>query len=191
LGVRGRKLDITKQIRTICPLCGENFKFNIDEGLIRKSHKFPTAVTFEHCNRVLIIYLDAHLQVRGIDSAFKVNSNEKHNHHENSIDGSILTEIVDRDFIYDKTIEERTLYRFNSRRDAIIRQEIPDLFEKHLLNILSKQKELSLYEVLQESIILEKALNIKVNYPLIQKVLEKYVNQNVIIKRILEFREDF
>jgi hypothetical protein len=184
-------LDIIKQIRSICPLCGEYFNFSIDEGLIRKSHKFPTAVTFEHCNRILIIYLDAHLQVRGVDSAFKVGSNEKHNYHENSIDGSILTEIVDRDFIHDKTIEERTLYRFNSRRDAINRQDIPDLFEKQLLKILYKHKELSLHELLQEVLILEKALNIKVNYHLIQNVLEKYVNQNVLNKRILEFREDY
>jgi hypothetical protein len=191
LGARGIKLDVIKQIRSVCPLCGEHFKFSIDEGLIRKTHKFPATVTFEHCNRILIIYLDAHLQVRGIDSAFKVCSDEKHNYREDSIDGSILTEIIDRDFIHDKTIEERTLYRFNSRRDAINRQDIPDLFEKQLLNILYKQKELSLYELLEEALILEKALNIKVNYQLIQNILEKYVNQNVIIKRILEFREDF
>lgn len=181
-------MEVAKQVRSICPLCGETFKFSIDEEIIRKTHKFPVAVTIEHCNRILILYIDSHFQVRGVDSAFKINGD---GNRKNIIDGSLLTEIVDRDFIYQKTIEERTLYRFNSRREAINRQDIPDLFEKQLLNILYKQKELSLYELLQEALILEKALNIKVNYHLIQNALEKYVNQNVIIKRILDFKEDF
>ena len=186
-----KKLEVSKQVRSICPLCGESFKFSIDQRIIKETHKFPAAVTFEHCNRILIIYIDSNFQVRGVDSAFKVNSNENRNYRENIIDGSPLTEIIDKDYIYQKTIEERTLYRFNSRLEAINRQEIPDLFEKQLLNILYKQKELSLYELLQEALILEKALNIKVNYHLIQNALEKYVKQNVIIRRILNFREDF
>ncbi|MFX1442761.1 MAG: hypothetical protein ACFFHV_05050 [Promethearchaeota archaeon] len=182
-------MEYTKEIRSVCPLCGEHIKFYIDEKLIKETHKLPAAVTFEHCNRILIIYLDAQLQVRGIDSAFKVNSDN--NYSENSIDGSLLTEVISRDFIHNKTIEERILYRVNSHRDAINRQAIPDIFEKQLLNILYNQKELSLFDLLQEALILEKALNIKVNYSLIENALKKYVDQNLITKRILEFREDF
>jgi hypothetical protein len=182
-------MESIKQIRTVCPLCGEQIKFSIDEQLIRETQKLPVAVTFEHCNRILIIYLDAHLQVRGIDPAFKVNSNN--NDSKDAIDSLHLTEVVDRDFIYKKTIEERTLYRVNSHRDAINRQASPDIFEKQLLNLLYKHKELSLYELLQEALILERALNIKVNYNLIERILKKYVDQNLITKRLLEFREEF
>lgn len=79
-------MEITKQIRSTCPLCGKNINFIVDEKIIKNTDNFPVAVTFEHCDRMLIIYLDANFQVRGINSAFKVNVDK--NYH--SIDESLL-----------------------------------------------------------------------------------------------------
>jgi hypothetical protein len=176
-------LPLSKKIRVMCPLCEKNLSIFVDEEMITQSKKFPIALSLEHCNRIHIIYIDAQFKVRAIDSTFKVQGNRI-----SSSDDSYIIEKIDQDFFENRSIEERTLYRFESNYNNVAHQDIPDLFEKQLLRIIYKYKEISLHDILAETLILAKALDRKINSNVVQNTLEKYIEQKVISKRILSYK---
>ena len=181
---------MSKDISTNCPVCRDKLFFKIDEELVLKSNKFPKAFTFEHCDRSLIIYIDAQFKVRGVDIAFKTaKKDESKAFISDNSTKYMISKFIAKDFVESKPIEERTFYNNNSTREAIQHLSIPDLLERQLLNLIYKNNEISLDFLLKKSTFLENAMNIKINSNLIQKSLEKYVNENIISKRVLHFRE--
>ena len=182
---------MSKDITTFCPLCQNKLFFKIDEELVLKSKRFPKAFTFEHCDRSLIIYLDAQFKVRGVDIAFKTeNKDVTKTPIDNNDTKYMISKFISKDFVELKPIEERTFYKNNSTHEAHQHLSIPDLLERQLINLIYKNNEISLDSLLKKSSYLEDAMNININSNLIQKSLENYVNENIISKRVLQFREE-
>jgi hypothetical protein len=68
--------EVKKQVRMAhqCPICKTMVKFGIERGFLENAEKFPFTHVVLHGNPVhaLIAYIDANMQVRGVEKSTSI-----------------------------------------------------------------------------------------------------------------------
>lgn len=161
-----------RKIRALCPICKKSFSFEIDSEIIKNSKRFPIPFTSDHYHEgnVLVVYIDKNYEVRHVEQVHSTKNMKN------------IKELQDK-LIVKLPPDHHIIYGCNLKCEEIRAKEIPNIIEKRLLNIISKEKEISLIKILENCRVMEKALNRKIEIGTIKKLLEKYVSEGVIFKR--------
>lgn len=176
-----------RAIKAKCPLCNKTITFDIDRDLIEKTNKIILPFVIEHCDSVLITYLDKHFDVRGIEPVHNILDINKLK----QLHNEEITQSVNSEFIAQLSEDERTIFVCKLGCDSINMDKIPNFLEKQLLKIISKYNEISLAILIKKVTGFEKALNRIIDREIILKILEKYIHRGIIAKQYLKFDEEF
>ncbi|MEJ2251535.1 MAG: hypothetical protein P8Y70_14515 [Candidatus Lokiarchaeota archaeon] len=174
-------LSDIKNLGIQCPICLNYFHFEINEEIIINSKTFPVPFIINHCNRTILVYIDANFQVRGSHLVFNSYDVKRMNKEDSPNSGRLLR--VDE--IEELSLDQRTLYKCLTEFHSVQNEIIPDIFEKQILLILSNKKELSLESLLKELPKLEKALNKRMGREGLLKILDKFIEKNLVKEHIL------
>ncbi len=160
-----------------CPICNKPITCTIDRRIILNALKLPVPFKIDHCGSKFIIFIDANFDCIDTRLLFQAKKEADHSHFMHSQSHSRLT--------YDDLI----MYEFNSESGFLI-DKIPDLTEKHILRVISKNKEVSLGRLTQECAVLEKALNKNISREVLLHILEKYTEKEIIKKYEVKIEEE-
>ena len=171
----------------ICPICNKTIYFKIDKNLIEETHKMIVPFITEHCDNVLITYIDKHFNVRGIEPVHNILDSMITKKKQNED----IIQPINSEFIEQLSMDERTIFVCQLECESINKEQIPNILEKQLLKIISKYNEISLAILLNKVKGLEKALNRIIDRDIILKIIEKYIQKGVISKQYLKFDREF
>lgn len=173
-------IEGTKNLRTLCPICSNSFSFEIEEKILKNAERFPVPFVVNHCNRTILVYVDAQRKVRGSHIVFNSKDQRKQEMVSNS-----SAKLLKKDDLAELSIDERTLYKCMAGCESVKKEEIPDIFEKQVLLILSKEREMSLKSLMERLPKIEKALNKHIGREGLIDLLNKYKNKDIIRKHII------
>ena len=161
-----------------CPICKKSITFTIDKNLILNASKLPVPFRVEHCKNEFIVFIDANFICKEtrllIKDKKEVNVNSLFNNSK---------------FIAELTPDDLIVYEYNSREGFLL-DKIPDLAEKHIIRVISRNQEVSLSKLLHECEILEKALNRNIGREKLLNILNKYIEKGIIIRQKVKMEEE-
>lgn len=173
-------------ITTKCPICQTPLYLELDSQLFQQTKNFPIAISVNHCNLTIILYVDANMKIRGIESAINYNIDglDKNNREISQTDARVNT----TPNIDNLSLDERVLFSCNASCSEFEKSSIPNIIEKQILRAIMQGKELgvknvSLRAIKEKMKTVESALNIKINNNTIESILNKYVGQGLIIRK--------
>ncbi|QEE18101.1 hypothetical protein DSAG12_03939 [Promethearchaeum syntrophicum] len=164
-----------RKIRALCPICKKSFTFEIDSEIVKNAKRYPIPFTSDHvCEEgsVLIVYIDRNYEVRHVERVHDTSYIEDNKEPSNNVGRNL-------------SVNQKIIYACTLKCEELRDKGIPNVIEKRLLNMVSKDKEISLSSILEKCKVFEKALNRKIEPGTISKLLEKYVKEGIIYKKVL------
>ena len=175
-----------KHVLAICPICNQNFGFEVDRDLVNVYEgRFPIPLLIAHNTSTLVAYIDAHLKCRGIESVYHIvdlkyiKSKEKEK-------SEITGNPIDSKFIEKLTPEEKIILSCDIACEQIMKEQIHNVLDRQILRIIAQNKEISLAILLSELIVFESALNRKIDLKSVLKIVERYLKRKIIKKQVLK-----
>lgn len=169
---------ITKKLATICPVCKDRVEFQCDTDLVEHAAFYPVACSFKHCQKTIIVYIDANYKVRGTETAYDLSDNVEFR--------GLKSDSISIAAFVQPSIERRTIYSCLAGCESMMNESIPNIIEKQLLRHIHEKQKVSL-AILADSVKgLEKAMNITIDYAFVKRLLQKYVTKGIISERIIE-----
>ena len=177
----------SKHVLAVCPLCEENFIFNVDVDFFNNAQNhFPVPLLVKHCNQNLIVYVDAQFRVRGCENVHKI-VDEKHVKGTNE---EMQANPIDSDFISKMAPDEKIILSCGKSCEDMLQEKFPNVLDKQILLKISKNQEISLAILINELKSLESALNRTIDRKSILKIVDRYVAKGTINKQLLEVTKD-
>ncbi|MBN1216941.1 MAG: hypothetical protein JXA99_16080 [Candidatus Lokiarchaeota archaeon] len=175
-----------KTIFSQCPVCKKTMQIDIDLDIISNSNKHLNPFVSEHCGETILVHIDSDGKVRGtqiVHNSLKINNDNnflENSQFNSSAPNDIKQCIQDQSLIYLSNIEYKDM----------LKEDIPDIIDKILLKIISKEKEISLALLIEKSAVFGQALNKNINKKSIINILDKYIEKGLIDKQLLKNDED-
>ena len=177
----------SKHVLAVCPVCGENFIFNVDvEFFSTTQNHFPVPLLVKHCNNSLIVYVDSDFKCRGAEQVHAI-LDEKHVIESGE---EIQANPINSDFINKMAPDEKIVLSCGKSCKDMLQEKFPNVLDKQVLLKISKNQEISLAILITELKGLEKALNRTIDRESVLKIVDRYVAKGTINKQLLEARED-
>jgi hypothetical protein len=170
-------------MKTNCPICHKIISFDCEKDYLLNSKSFPILFLIEHCNESLIVHVDESLEVKKVLSVSNILERRDTGSNQERMHGEPVT----ASFIQKMPLEERMLLASNYNYDNLIKMQLPNVLEKQIILQIAKSNEISFAILLKKIVPLEKALNRTIDHDLVQKIVDKYVGQGLIKKRLISF----
>lgn len=170
------------EILGTCPICEKAITFHVNKDLLLSATKFPIPFRIQHCKRTLISYVDESFKCLGTQLFIDIYKEE------NNPEDSSIAQPINSQMISQLSPDTKMVYEINELKTDQI-EKIPNLIEKHLLRVLLKKRDVSLAMLIEESMILEKALNRTIDKMMILNIIEKYIQKEFIVKHNLKLEE--
>jgi hypothetical protein len=176
-----------KSIMANCPMCKKILILDVEQELFTHSKDYPIPFIIEHCDKPLIVYIDADYKVRGIQPVFNILERKNIEVERNHIKAKAITP----DFISTIKSEEKIILTCEYDCDSLKTTIMPNVLEKQIIRNIAKYKEISIAILLDKLSNLEKALNRKIDQETILKITEKYIKKGIIKQQFVKFQKDF
>ena len=96
----------TKHVLAVCPVCGNNFIFNVDVEFFQNTQThFPVPLLVKHCNNSLIVYVDNDFKCRGAEQVHTILDER----HVIESDNEVQASPIDSDFISKMAADEKII----------------------------------------------------------------------------------
>ena len=150
--------------------------------MVKEAKAYPVVFSITHCHQALICYVDAKFTIRMIETAHHGSLEDEIEELDDEISEEDITRITD---ISKLNINQRTILECNINFETFKQYSFPNLIEKQIFYQIIKNRNLSLEKLHEELKILEKAMNIEIDYQLLNSLLNKYEEANLITRSVI------